>query len=81
MGGGGTKMIDYRFITALRSTLVRRILHSNSKWVPLVETIIHCKTDYLWKRGSLFGFDYYKSFLERGFFYARLRLMKILVKQ
>lgn len=65
---GGLRMIDFsKFITALKSRWIRRILHSNSKWVPLVETIIHCKADYLWNRGSLFGFDYNKSFLERGF--------------
>lgn len=56
------KMIDNRkFITALKSTWIRWILHSNSEWVPLLKSTIHCNTGYLWKRG------YYKSFLE-GYF-------------
>ena len=51
-------MIDYRkFITALKSTWIRRILHSNSKWVPLLESVIHCNTGNLWKRGFLFVLD------------------------
>lgn len=45
-------MIDNRkFITALKSTWIRWILHSNSEWVPLLKSTIHCNTGYLWKRG------------------------------
>lgn len=42
---GEFKMIDYReFITPLKYTWIRRMLHSKSKSVPLLESIIHCNT-------------------------------------
>lgn len=42
--------------------IIRNImLHSKSKLVPLLESIIHCNTGNLWKRGSSFVFDIFKT--------------------
>ena len=52
---GGIKMVDYKeFITALKATWIRRILHSNAKWTKLLGAELTTGIDKLWK----FGIDY-----------------------
>ena len=55
---GGIKMVDYKkFITALKSTWIRRILQSNAKWKKLFESELKICTDKLW----IFGIDFIKN--------------------
>ena len=69
---GGIKMVDYKkFITALKSTWIRRILQSNAKWKKLLESELKICIDKLW----IFGIDFIRkvcanstnNFLERCF--------------
>lgn len=49
---GGLKMIDYSaFITALKSSWIKRLINSNAKWVNLLETTLEIEISNLWKRG------------------------------
>ena len=52
---GGLKMIDYmEFVCALKSTWIRRLIHSNTKWVKLFESELGLKIETLWEKGSDF---------------------------
>ena len=50
---GGLKMIDYTdFISALKSSWIRRLIHSNASWVKLLESELKIDIKNLWLRGS-----------------------------
>lgn len=50
---GGLKMIDYSdFTHALKSSWIRRLLTSKSKWVNLLEAQLKIKINDLWIKGS-----------------------------
>lgn len=52
---GGIKMVDYsKFITALKATWIRRILHSDAKWTKLLSAELEINVEKLWK----YGMDY-----------------------
>lgn len=52
---GGLKMIDYmEFVCALKSTWIRRLIHSNATWVKLFESELGLKIETLWEKGSDF---------------------------
>ena len=52
---GGLKMINYAdFITALKSSWVRRLLHSNAKWKNLLEVQLGFKMELFW----IYGIDF-----------------------
>ena len=51
-------MVDYKkFITALKSTWIRRILQSNAKWKKLLESELKICIDKLW----IFGIDFIRK--------------------
>ena len=50
---GGLKMIDYTdFICALKSSWIRRLIHSDANWVKLLKAEIKIDIKNLWTRGS-----------------------------
>ena len=52
---GGLKMINYAdFITALKSSWVRRLLHSKAKWKNLLEVQLGFKMELFW----IYGIDF-----------------------
>ena len=51
-------MIDYtEFIVALKSSWIRRILHTDTKWVKLLEATLQMKVSELLQKGSAFILD------------------------
>lgn len=42
------------FVCALKSTWIRRLIHSNTKWVKLFESELELKIETLWGKGSDF---------------------------
>ena len=55
---GGLKMIDYfEFITALKSSWIRRLMQCRTKWKNLLEAIIKEKVNSLWLKGTDFIAD------------------------
>lgn len=42
------------FVCALKSTWIRRLIHSNTKWVKLFESELGLKIETLWEKGSDF---------------------------
>lgn len=42
------------FVCALKSTWIRRLIHSNTKWVTLFESELGLKIETLWEKGSDF---------------------------
>lgn len=50
---GGLKMIDYKeFMLALKSTWIRRLLHSSPKWIHILEAEMNTSVSNLWSRGT-----------------------------
>lgn len=46
---GGLKMIDYKeFMLALKSTWIRRLLHSSPKWIHILESEMNTSVSNLW---------------------------------
>lgn len=59
---GGLKMIDYSdFTHALKSSWIRRLLISKSKWVDLLEAQMKIKINNLWIKGSDYVLKHSKS--------------------
>ena len=68
---GGLKMIDNQeFICALKSSWIKRLLHSDAKWTKLIEIIFKIDMRDLWKKGldfiSNLSLNTTNIFLERG---------------
>lgn len=45
-------MIDFiEFVCGLKSTWIRKLIHSNTKWVKYFETELGLKIETLWEKG------------------------------
>ena len=63
---GGLKMIDYtEFIVALKTSWIRRIFHTDTKWVKLLEATLQMKVSELLLKGSVFILDISKTVQNR----------------